>query len=84
MGRRADSDAALAQLTRDAADRMAAQIAYVHAYRGENDQAFDWLERAYRQKDTGLPYIKEYPLLLKRIEGDPRYKAFLHKMNLPE
>jgi hypothetical protein len=63
---------------------MAAQIAYVHAYRGENEQAFDWLERAYRQKDTGLPYIKEYPLLLKRIEGDPRYKAFLHKMNLPE
>jgi TolB-like protein len=84
MGKRADSDAALAQLTRDAADRMAAQIAYVHAYRGENEQAFDWLERAYRQKDTGLPYIKEYPLLLKRIEGDPRYKAFLRKMNLPE
>jgi TolB-like protein len=84
MGQKANSDAALAQLTRDAADRMAAQIAYVHAHRGETDQAFEWLERAYRQKDTGLPYIKEYPFLLKNIEGDPRYKAFLKKMNLPE
>jgi tetratricopeptide (TPR) repeat protein len=84
IGQRTDSDAALAQLTRDAADRMAAQIAYVHAYRGENEQAFEWLERAYRQKDTGLPYIKEYPILLKNIEGDPRFKAFLRKMHLPD
>jgi TolB-like protein len=84
MGQRADSDAALAELTRDAADRMAAPIAYVHAYRGEKEQAFEWLERAYRQKDTGLPYIKESPLLQKSIGGDARYKAFLKKMNLPE
>ncbi len=84
MGEKAEADAALAQLTRTAADRMAAQIAYVHAYRGENAQAFEWLERAYRQKDTGLPYIKGYSLLLKNIDGDPRYKAFLKKMNLPE
>ena len=82
MGERAEADAALAQLTRTAADRMAAQIAYVHAYRGEKAQAFEWLERAYRQKDTGLPYMKGYSLLLKNIEGDPRYKAFLKKMNL--
>ena len=83
MGERAEADATLAQLTRTAADRMAAQIAYVHAYRGEKAQAFVWLERAYRQKDTGLPYIKGYSLLLKNIEGDPRYKALLRKMNLP-
>ena len=28
------------------------QIAQVHAYRGESDKSFEWLERAYKQRDT--------------------------------
>lgn len=46
-------------------------------------EAFKWLDRAYAQKDASLTYIKGVPLL-KKIEGDPRHKAFLKKMNLPE
>jgi hypothetical protein len=42
-----------------------------------------WLERAYAQKDVGLYAIKGDPPL-KNLEGDPRFKAFLKKMNLPE
>ena len=44
---------------------------------------FKWLDRAYEQKDVGLSHIKgEVPF--KSLESDPRYKAFLKKMNLPE
>ena len=50
---------------------------------GEVDQAFEWLDRAFLQKDIVVAYIKGEPLL-KSLERDPRYKTFLRKMNLPE
>ena len=42
-----------------------------------------WLEKAYEVKDGDLYFINHEPLL-KNLEGDPRYKTFLRKMNLPE
>jgi adenylate cyclase len=83
MGRRSESDAALARLTKSRANDTAFEVAQVHAYRHELGQAFDWLDRAYRQKDVELYWIKGDPLL-KTLEAEPRYKAFLRKMNLPE
>jgi TolB-like protein len=83
MGRKADSDAALARVTKERAGDVAYEIAQAHAYRGEADQAFAWLDRAYDQKDIELYWIKG-DRLLKSLEQDPRYKAFLRKMNLPE
>jgi adenylate cyclase len=83
LGRKADSNAQLATLVRDHASDAVFQIAEVHAYRAEADEAFRWLDRAYVQKDVGL-YLIKGDLLLKRLERDSRYKAFLKKMNLPE
>lgn len=54
-----------------------------YAFRGDVDEAFHWLELAYAQKDADVIYIKGDPPL-KNLEGGPRYKAFLKKMNLPE
>jgi hypothetical protein len=42
-----------------------------------------WLDRAYAQKDEDLYIIKGNPLL-GNVAHDPRYAAFLRKMNLPE
>jgi TolB-like protein/Tfp pilus assembly protein PilF len=83
MGRKTESDAALARVTKERAGDVAFEIAQAHAYRGEADQAFAWLDRAYVQKDVELYWIKG-DRLLKSLESDPRYKAFLKKMNLPE
>ena len=49
-----EADAALARLIESSADTAAYQIAEVYAYRGEKDRAFEWLERARRQRDSGL------------------------------
>jgi hypothetical protein len=49
---------------------------------GSVDRAFEWLDRAYEAKDHSFCF-KGDPLL-KNLEGDPRYKAFLKKPNLPE
>ena len=83
LGRTADSDAQLAALTREHANDRAFEIAEAHAYRGERDEAFRWLDRAYAQKDPTL-YLVKGDLLLKKLEPDLRYKAFLRKMKLPE
>jgi TolB-like protein/Flp pilus assembly protein TadD len=83
MKRKGESDAALVRATNAYAEHWAYVVAQVHAYRGEIEQALAWLDRAHRQKDVSLYRVKGDPLL-KNLEPDPRHKAFLHKMNLPE
>jgi TolB-like protein/tetratricopeptide (TPR) repeat protein len=84
LGRKADSDAALAQLLmRKDVTNHPYNMAQIYAFRGESDEALKWLERSYASKNTGLYHIKGDPPF-NNLEGDPRYKAFLKKMNLPE
>ena len=77
------SDSALAELIGKHHAEAAFQIAEIYAFRGQTDSTFDWLDRAYAQHDGGLDDMKGDPLL-KSIEHDPRYAAFLKKMHLPE
>src|SRR5438093_8534081 len=78
-----ESDAALARLTEAFAETAAYQIAEVHAYRGDKDRAFEWLERARRQRDGGLSGMRRDPLLAN-LHGDARWDAFLHTMGLAD
>ncbi|HEX2790695.1 MAG TPA: tetratricopeptide repeat protein [Steroidobacteraceae bacterium] len=82
-GRKADSDAQLAKAIRHNGASWASEIARVYAFRGEKDHAFEWLDRAYEARDEDLYFMKADPLF-KNLEGDPRYRAFLRRMNLPE
>ncbi len=82
-GRQAEADEALQAQIAQWADTGAFFVAQTYAYRGEHDRALEWLERAYRQKDACLVEITGEPLF-KNMANDPRYKAFLRKMNLPE
>jgi adenylate cyclase len=84
LGRNGDADAALANLEKRYSGENAFGIAQVHAYRGEIDRAFSWLERALRQHDSNLPFDIRGEPLLKNLWPDSRYKAFLRRMNLPE
>jgi tetratricopeptide (TPR) repeat protein len=83
LGRATDSNAALTRLINGGAGNYAYEVAEIYAYRGERDEALKWLERAYVQKDATLKWILRDPTMAK-LESDPRYKAFLRKMNLPE
>jgi TolB-like protein/DNA-binding winged helix-turn-helix (wHTH) protein/Flp pilus assembly protein TadD len=82
LGRETESKAALAILIAKDHARAAYQIAQVYAQRGESDRSFEWLERAYVQRDPGVPEIKSNPLF-KSVRHDPRYNEFLRKMHLP-
>jgi len=78
-----ESTAALQELIEIGAQDNAFQIAEVYAFRGEADAAFEWLERAYVQRDTGLVETKANPYL-RLLHGDPRWGVFLRKMALEE
>jgi TolB-like protein/Tfp pilus assembly protein PilF len=83
LGQAKESQQALDELIVKHAPDGAYQVAEAFAWRGEKDKAFEWLERAYQQRDGGLSEVK-VDLLLDHLHGDPRFKAFLKKMNLPE
>jgi tetratricopeptide (TPR) repeat protein len=82
LNREQDSNAALADLIAKHSADSAYQIAQVYASRGDSDKSFEWLERAYRQRDPGLPSMKIDPLL-ESLRRDSRYSQLLHKMGLP-
>ncbi len=76
------SQQALEKLIATGAGDAAYQIAEVYAWRGEKDQALEWLERAYRQQDGGLVDLKG-DLQLASLHSDPRYVAMIRKLNFP-
>ena len=83
LGRHQVADAALGKLITTHQNDCAYQIAEAYAYRRESDKAFDWLDRAYRQRDAGLPELKTGPLM-SSLRADPRYVKLLAKIGLPK
>jgi adenylate cyclase len=78
-----ESDAALAELISKNGETAAYQIAEVYGYRNDKDHAFEWLERARRQRDAGLPGLRA-DSLLPNLHDDPRWDAFLRTMGLAD
>jgi hypothetical protein len=58
-----EADATLNELIAKYHEGGAYQIAEVYAIRNQSDEAFDWLDRAYAQRDGGLIFTKVEPLL---------------------
>jgi eukaryotic-like serine/threonine-protein kinase len=92
-GETAQSDVALAELIRayqgNANEESAFvgpyAIASVYAYRGEADAAFEWLERARRQKALGMFYLDvRHDPLLARLHGDAHFRMLLQELGLAE
>ena len=78
-GRKADSDAALAETVTKYASDSAFNIAYILAWRNERDCAFEWLDKAVTQEDPGLSEIAYNPLFAN-LHDDPRWLPFLRKI----
>jgi serine/threonine-protein kinase len=82
QGNRSASDAALRRAQQINGDAAHYQYADIHAQRGEKDEAFASLDRAWTFHDPGLAYMKS-DRWLSPIRSDPRYSALLAKMNFP-
>jgi tetratricopeptide (TPR) repeat protein len=83
VGREKDSDAALRELLMKYPRSSAYSIAMVYAFRNQTDKAFEWLDRAYVKHDPSLMMATKVDPLLMSLHNDPRFAAFLKKLNLP-
>ncbi len=81
--KQSESDATLAQFIKTDAEIAAYQIAEIYAFRRDNDRAFEWLERAYRQRDPGLAWSRS-DIFLENLHPDPRWEIFMRKLGLTD
>ena len=81
-GDQAAADAALQNVIAKDADGNAYQIAEIYALRKQPDRMFEWLERAWANRDPGIAYLLYDPFPLA-YKGDPRFAAFCRKVGLP-
>ncbi len=79
LGDAAASNTALAELIEKYEQVSAYNIAYVLAFRGEADRAFEWLSKAVAYNDPGLSQIAIQPLFAN-IHDDPRWLPFLESI----
>jgi tetratricopeptide (TPR) repeat protein len=86
LGRKTDADGALSQLEKSFGEEQPYNIATLHALRGEHDEGFLWLGKAFSKHDPnllGMPSFTVEPDL-HSLRSDSRYITFLRKMKLLE
>jgi serine/threonine protein kinase len=76
------SDRALAELKGPHIALAAYQIAMAHAARGEADDAFEFLERAWASRDSGIAFVRGHAVF-RPLHADPRWAALIAKMKFP-
>jgi len=82
-GRRAEADAALAELEAKHATDSAFQIAAIYAIRGDIEAAFSWIDRGIDQHDAGMNQIAAEPIF-EPLHADPRWPAALRRIGLAD
>jgi serine/threonine protein kinase/tetratricopeptide (TPR) repeat protein len=56
-------------------------IAFIYCGLGDKEKAFEWLEKAYKEKEEGMEYLKVDPAW-EILRSDPRFKSLLKRLNL--
>lgn len=83
-GRRSEADKAIAGLKKESARRYVNpyQIALIYVGLGQNEQAFDWLDKAVRERSDMLVYLKT-DSRLDPIHSDSRFPELERRVGIP-
>lgn len=79
LGKSDESDSALAKTIERNEQVASFNIAFLLAFRGEADRAFEWLDKAAAYNDPGLAQVTNIPMFAN-IHGDPRWLLFLESI----
>jgi len=79
LGRNAESDRALAEMIEKFGERWPSEVVHVHAWRGEIDEAFVWLDREFETYGPGGWGEWQLQRLYDNLRNDPRWTAFLRR-----
>lgn len=82
LGDQTSADAALATLMEQYGDQRATYIAAIYAYRGNKDDAFNWLQRAVDERQRTLAMRTEP--LFENLRDDSRWQPVLTQLGLSD
>jgi hypothetical protein len=82
LGRHADAEAELSKLKATGGDTSAYQYSTIYAQWGDRAKALEWLETAWRLRDSGLVYLKIDPLM-DPLRQEPRFQAIERELEFP-
>ena len=60
-----------------------ANAAVAYSLAGNRDKAFEYLEKAFDDRDDEITAVIRFPAF-DSLKSDPRWPALLHKLNLPQ
>ena len=83
LGRRTDAEAALAKMKAVNGDAAAYQYATIYAQWGDSPKSLEWLDRAVRGRDPGLPNLKSDPLM-DPLRKEPHFQAIERELRFPD
>jgi TolB-like protein/lipoprotein NlpI len=83
LGREAEAEEALKRLVFEYGTQNPVWIAEVYSWRGQKDEAFEWLEKGFMQRSIGLPHLLGNNVFYS-LTDDSRWTELLKKINLLE
>jgi tetratricopeptide (TPR) repeat protein len=86
IGRRAEAEKILGELQQRSKTSYVSpyMIATIYAGLGEKDRAFEFLEKAYRERSSDISYFIKADLRIDNLRSDPRYADLLQRIGLPQ
>jgi hypothetical protein len=83
-GRKEEAEKLLGQLERDAKTKYVSPyyFAIVHLGFGDNEQAMNWLEKAFADRSNGLVFMRVEPEL-DHLRSNPRFLALEQRLKFP-
>ena len=85
VGRKADAVKILGELQRQSKGTYVSpyMIAVIYAGLGQNDKAFELLEKAYQDRSPDIPYFIKADLRMDPLRSDPRFQDLVRRVALP-
>jgi serine/threonine protein kinase/tetratricopeptide (TPR) repeat protein len=86
MGKRGEAEKILNELQRQANGAYVSpyMIAVTYAGLGQNDKAFEFLEKGYQERSPDIAYFLKADLRLDRLRPDTRFLDLLRRVNFPQ
>lgn len=84
-GKREEARAVLDGLLKKSTERFVppSHIALIYNGLGETDKTYEWLERAFEQRDPKMAFLKVEPKW-NNLRNEPRFIDLVSRMNFPE
>jgi len=84
QGRRADAFKVVNSLVKQGGGPDFQEVALVYFALGDENRGFEWLTKAFDQRQSYIRWTKVNPVFGDSVRADPRFKALVARLNLPD